>query len=104
MVDVCKDKWDAEMIDGIGENRQQLYELILASNYMDIKSLLHLGTRGFCTFSIKVVGCAKVASLIKGAPLEKIKDILAVDQTANKTDKSKTDLFFLDIYKFSTNK
>jgi hypothetical protein len=49
---------------------------------MDVKSLLHLG-------------CAKVASLIKGIhcfvsliidlgqPLEKIKDILAVDQTAN---------------------
>ena len=34
---------------------------------MYIKSLLHLG-------------CAKVASLIKGQPLEKIKDILAVTQ------------------------
>jgi len=44
-----------------------LYDLILAANYMDIKSLLHLG-------------CAKVASLIKGQPLEKIKDILAVTQ------------------------
>ena len=32
---------------------------------MDIKSLLHLG-------------CAKEASLIKGQPLEKIRDILAV--------------------------
>jgi hypothetical protein len=34
-----------------------------AANYMDIRSLLHLG-------------CAKVASLIKGQPLEKIKEIL----------------------------
>jgi len=64
MKDVCKDPWDAEFIDKIGENRQQLYDLILAANYMDIKSLLHLG-------------CAKVASLIKGQPLEKIKDILS---------------------------
>jgi len=64
MKDVCKDAWDAEYIDKIGENRQQLYDLILAANYMDIKSLLHLG-------------CAKVASLIKGQPLEKIKDILS---------------------------
>jgi len=63
MKDVCKDAWDAEFIDKIAENRQQLYDLILAANYMDIKSLLHLG-------------CAKVASLIKGQPLEKIKDIL----------------------------
>jgi len=58
MKDVCKDKWDAEFIDNIGNNRQQLYDLILAANYMDVKSLLHLG-------------CAKVASLIKGQPLEK---------------------------------
>jgi len=64
MKDVCKDNWDAEYIDRIGDNRQQLYDLILAANYMDIKSLLHLG-------------CAKVASLIKGQPLEKIKDILS---------------------------
>jgi len=63
MVDVCKDPWDAEFVDRIGETRQDLYDLILAANYMDIKSLLHLG-------------CAKVASLIKGQPLEKIKDIL----------------------------
>jgi len=62
--DVCKDSWDADYIDKIGENRQQLYDLILAANYMDVKSLLHLG-------------CAKVASLIKGQPLEKIKDILS---------------------------
>lgn len=65
MADVCKDKWDAEFIDEVGQDLSQLYDLILAANYMDIKSLLHLG-------------CAKVASLIKGQPLEKIKDILAV--------------------------
>jgi len=64
MREVCKDSWDAEYIDAIGEDRQELYDLILAANYMDIKSLLHLG-------------CAKVASLIKGQPLEKIKDILS---------------------------
>lgn len=65
MADVCKDKWDAEFIDKVGQNLQCLYDLILAANYMDIKALLHLG-------------CAKVASLIKGQPLERIKDILAV--------------------------
>ena len=64
MKDVCKDPYDASFIDDIGENRQQLYDLILAANYMDVKSLLHLG-------------CAKVASLIKGQPVEKIKEILA---------------------------
>lgn len=64
MKDVCKDPFDATYIDEIGEDRQQLYDLILAANYMHVNSLLHLG-------------CAKVASLIKGQPVEKIKDILA---------------------------
>lgn len=54
---------DAAFIDSVGEKRQQLYDLILAANYMNIVGLLHLG-------------CAKVASLIKGQPLEKIKEIL----------------------------
>merc|ERR1712146_105385 len=79
MKDVCKDAWDAKFIDTIGEQRQQLYDLILAANYMDIKSLLHLG-------------CAKVASLIKGQPLEKIKDILAV---GTKNEKSLLKRFVL---------
>jgi len=69
MKDVCKDPFDAEFIDRIGDNRQALYDLILAANYMDIKSLRHLG-------------CAKVASLIKGQPLEKIKDILSTGPPA----------------------
>jgi S-phase kinase-associated protein 1 len=80
MKEVCKDAWDAEFIDSVGENRQNLYDLILAANYLDIKSLLHLG-------------CAKVASLIKGQPLEKIKEILstggstAASTTAAETEK-----------------
>ena len=65
MKDVCADIWDADFIDKVGDERQILYNLILAANYMDITSLIHLG-------------CAKVASLIKGQPLDKIKDILAV--------------------------
>lgn len=63
MRDVVKDQWDAVFIDRVGENRELLYALILAANYLDIPSLLQLG-------------CAKVASLIKGQPLEKIKEIL----------------------------
>jgi len=57
MKDVCKDGWDATFIDNIGEDRQKLYDLILAANYLDIKGLLHLG-------------CAKIARIIKGQPLE----------------------------------
>lgn len=64
MSELCKDPWDAAFIDKIAEDRQQLYDVVLAANYADIKSLLHLGV-------------AKVASLVKGEPLDKIKDILA---------------------------
>jgi hypothetical protein len=74
MADVCPHKPDAAMIDKVGEVKQNLYDLILAANYLDIKSLLHLG-------------CAKVASLIKGQPLEKIKEIL--NPNPAKADESK---------------
>jgi len=81
MKDVCKDAWDATFIDNIGDDRQKLYDLILAANYLDIKGLLHLG-------------CAKVASLIKGQPLEKIKEILSKGITpapGDKKDEKKDD-------------
>ena len=76
MKDVVKNAWDAPFIDDIGEDRQKLYDLILAANYMDIKALLHLG-------------CAKVASLIKGQPLEKIKEILSKGISPATADKEK---------------
>lgn len=69
---------DADYIDKIGENRQRLYDLILGANYMDIKSLLHLG-------------CAKVASLIKGQPLDKIKEILDPKQSQSADKKDQKD-------------
>ncbi len=43
-------EWDANFVD---IEQELLFELILAANYMDIKSLLDLT-------------CAKVASMIKG--------------------------------------
>jgi len=70
MKDVCRDQWDADWIDRIGTERQYLYDLILGANYLHINSLLHLA-------------CAKVASLIKGQPLDKIKDILSAENAAN---------------------
>ena len=71
MKEVCKDGRDAIFIDKIGEDKQRLYDVILGANYLDIKGLLHLG-------------CAKVASLIKGQPIEKIKEILNVDSQVKK--------------------
>lgn len=76
MADVCPFKTDATFIDKVGENRQVLYDLILAANFMDVSSLLHLG-------------CAKVASLIKGQPLEKIQEILKPEDKKDKDSKDK---------------
>lgn len=64
MKDNCKDEWDAKFIDEVDqEGRQHLYDLVHAANYMDMKSLLSLG-------------CAKVASLLKSQPLNRIEQII----------------------------
>lgn len=70
------DAWSAKFIDDVGKDKETLYNLILAANYMNINSLLHLG-------------CAKVASLIKGQPLEKIKEILSTEEDKKKAKASK---------------
>lgn len=50
MQDVISDKWYATFIE---VDQEILFELILAANYLDIKSLLELG-------------CASVAAMMKG--------------------------------------
>eukprot|EP01084_Bolivina_argentea_P110636 197500_1 len=45
---IVTDQWDAIWIDAF--DKKTIFEIILAANYMDIKSLLHLG-------------CAKIATL-----------------------------------------
>lgn len=58
---VVEDPWDAELVDGI-KKWKVLFDIVLAANYMDIQPLLHLG-------------CAKVASCIKGKTQDEIKEI-----------------------------
>ena len=55
-------QWDADFID---VDQELLFELILAANYMDIKSLLDLT-------------CAKVASMIKGKNVEQIRRTFSI--------------------------
>merc|ERR1719223_1400500 len=50
-------EWDAEFVE---VEKEVLFELVLAANYLDIKSLLDLM-------------CAKVASMIKGKCTEEIR-------------------------------
>lgn len=64
MKDVCEDAWDAEFLDDVhNKSVNDLYDLTIAADFLDIECLLHL-----CS--------AKIASLIKGRPLHRVKDIL----------------------------
>jgi len=65
MEKIVEDPWDAKFINGLP--KRQLFQLILGANYMDCKSLLHLG-------------CAKVATMIKGKSPEEIKQILGEEE------------------------
>jgi len=65
MEKIVEDPWDAKFINGLA--KRQLFQLILGANYMDCKSLLHLG-------------CAKVATMIKGKSPEEIKQILGEEE------------------------
>jgi len=65
MEKIVEDAWDAEFISALA--KRQLFALILGANYMDCKSLLHLG-------------CAKVATMIKGKSPEEIKTILGEEE------------------------
>eukprot|EP00485_Elphidium_margaritaceum_P024938 CAMPEP_0202713614 /NCGR_PEP_ID=MMETSP1385-20130828/56937_1 /ASSEMBLY_ACC=CAM_ASM_000861 /TAXON_ID=933848 /ORGANISM="Elphidium margaritaceum" /LENGTH=341 /DNA_ID=CAMNT_0049374025 /DNA_START=37 /DNA_END=1062 /DNA_ORIENTATION=- len=65
MSQVCSDKWDAAFIDAF--DKKTVFAVILAVNYLNIKSLLHLG-------------CAKIASLIKQLDQREIDRIVAEEE------------------------
>merc|ERR1712058_167237 len=64
MEKIVEDPVDAEEINK--QSKKAIFKIILGANYMDIKSCLHLG-------------CAKIATLIKGKSPEEIKKILGDD-------------------------
>ena len=61
---IVEDKWDAEFINKL--SKKMIFQVILGANYMDVPSLLHLG-------------CAKIATLIKGKSPDEIRAILSED-------------------------
>ncbi len=67
MEKIVDDQWDADFIDKL--TKKEVFGIILSANYMDIKSLLHLG-------------CAYVATLIKGKSPDEIRKELG-DVTNN---------------------
>ena len=67
-------EWMAEFIDSIvKKDILILYKVISAANYLYINSLLHI-----C--------CAKIASMIKGIPIDKIKNTLLQKSENNDVD------------------
>ena len=76
---IVDDRWDAQFIDNM--SKKTIFQVILGANYMDLPSLLHLG-------------CAKIATLIKGKSPEEIKNILAddSDQGAPAQQEQKSDV------------
>jgi hypothetical protein len=71
MAEVCEDKWDADFIDTLTEKKlQNVYDLVLAANYMNIPSLLHLAS-------------AKIASLVRDQPMDKIRSILVESEASS---------------------
>jgi len=72
MEKIVEDEWDAKFING--QPKRMIFQIILGANYMDIKSLLHLG-------------CAKIATMIKGKSPEEIKKILSEEDDATEEKK-----------------
>lgn len=67
--------WDSQFID---KDTSEVFKIILGANYMDIKPLLHLG-------------CAKIATLIKGKTPDEIKVILGENPAFPAKDEEKTE-------------
>lgn len=64
---MCEDQWDASFIDRVGQKKKRLYKLLLGFNYLQMNVGVHL-----C--------CAKIATFIKGKPLEQVKIELTTDR------------------------
>jgi len=65
MSQICSDQWDATFIDPL--SKQEIFEIILAANHLDIKSLVHLGS-------------AKIATLIKQLDQKEINRIIEEEE------------------------
>jgi S-phase kinase-associated protein 1 len=68
MHEVCEYVWDGEFIDDITtQSLELLFDVAVGALYLQIQSLVHLA-------------CAKIASMIKSHPLDKVKSILLGQQ------------------------
>lgn len=75
MRDVCVDPYDAILVDRLSESPggfSNLYTVTYLAHTLQINTLLYLT-------------CAKIASLIKGQPLDQIRQILLEENTSNDT-------------------
>jgi S-phase kinase-associated protein 1 len=71
---IMKDSlWDAEYIDGLGD--EMLFEVILAANYLAIESLIDLG-------------CAKVASILKNRTPKEIRERFNINEPTREEEEA----------------
>ncbi len=81
MSENVKDPWDTKYIDDINtnpDNIDEISEMCNTSNYLGIKSLVHLA-------------CAKVASIIKGKSKEEMKKLLNIEEEKKVGENNSTD-------------
>jgi len=76
MKDVTPFAWDGEWIDKF--QPADVFEIILAANYLDVKPLLHLG-------------CAKIATELKKLSREEINKIIAEEEKYRKEQEKNRD-------------
>jgi len=69
----CVSEWDFEFIR---INEEFLIELIMAANYLDLKDMLELG-------------CAKVASMLKGKTAQQIREMFGIENDFSEEEESK---------------
>ncbi|KAJ1561021.1 hypothetical protein HK096_006300 [Nowakowskiella sp. JEL0078] len=74
--------WDKEFM---GDDRNVIFDIILAANYLDVKSLLDLG-------------CKTVANIIKDKPIDEVADILGIvrDYSPEVEEQVKEELSWLE--------
>jgi Fe-S cluster assembly ATP-binding protein len=73
----CVSQWYADFVN---VDQEILFELILAANFMDIKSLLELA-------------CAKIASLIKGMTIPEIREYFNIENDFTPEERAKLGIF-----------
>merc|ERR1711920_104894 len=90
MAQIVSDKWDATWIDAF--DKKTVFEIVLAANYMDIKSLLHLGSAKIATM-IKQLDQKEINRIIEEEEKYRREHAQTIEVTENESVQSEDELF-----------